>query len=195
MSHRILLIDGHPDPAAERFLHALTRSYYEGARLGGHEVRCVILSRLHFPLLRSNEEFVGDRIPSCIQECQESLLWADHLVLLYPLWLGDMPAMLKGFLEQLLRPGFALPKSFLMRRSNKPLAGRSARIIVTMSMPASVYRVYFGAHSLKALRRNVLHYCGIRPVRSCVIGSVETAGSDRRGIWLARMQELGKQAS
>ena len=41
--------------------------------------------------------------------------WAEHLVFLFPLWLGDMPAVLKGFLEQLMRPGFGRRRSRLLR--------------------------------------------------------------------------------
>src|SRR3546814_10287671 len=76
--------------------------------------------------------------------------WADHLVILYPLWLGDVPALLKGFLEQILRPGFAIDEGST-GMSAKLLTGRSARIIVTMGMPAPIYRLFFRAHSLKSL--------------------------------------------
>lgn len=190
--HRILVIDGHPDPSAERYVHALCRAYYEGARLAGHELRSIIVSELQFPLLRSNEEFRSDHIPSVIRECQEAVAWAEHIVILYPLWLGDMPALLKGFLEQVLRPMFAFPDG--PDGVGKPLAGRSARIIVTMGMPAAVYRVYFAGHSLKALVRNILRFCGIGPIRSSVIGSVESMSQARRGKWLARVQELGRRA-
>jgi putative NADPH-quinone reductase len=116
-------------------------------------------------------------------------------VFLYPLWLGDMPALMKGFLEQLLRPGFAFSQGTVSDGMRKPLAGKSARVIVTMGMPAAVYRVYFGSHSLKALERNILHFCGIRPVRASVIGSVESMGQARRGVWLARVQRLGRRGA
>ena len=192
---RILIVDGHPDAGAERYVHALCRAYYDGARKGGHEVRCVILSELQFPLLRSSEEFHSQQIPRAIRECQQSLQWADHLVLLYPLWLGDMPALMKGFLEQLLRPGFAFAEGPAPRGERTSLAGKSARVIVTMGMPAAIYRVYFGSHSLKALQRNILHFCGIRPVRASVVGSVETMGQARRGVWLARVQGFGQRAT
>jgi putative NADPH-quinone reductase len=195
MQHRrILIVDGHPDAAAGRYVHALCRAYYEGARKAGHDVRCVILSELPFPLLRSSEEFHSQQIPRAIRDCQESLQWADHLVFLYPLWLGDMPALTKGFLEQVLRPGFAFTEGTVPDGVRRPLAGKSARVVVTMGMPAAVYRVYFGSHSLRALQRNILHFCGIRPVRASVIGSVETMGQARRGVWLARMQGFGERA-
>lgn len=194
MSRRILIIDGHPDERAERYVHALTRAYRDGARLGGHEVRSVIVSELQFPLLRTGEDFQGGAPPEAIRQCQESFAWADHVVILFPLWLGSMPALLKGFLEQVLRPGFAFAAADAQRRPGKLLAGKSARIIVTMGMPAFFYRWYFRAHSLKSLERNILAFCGFRPVRASVIGMVERLGQVGRGVWLARVQKLGQRA-
>jgi putative NADPH-quinone reductase len=60
----------------------------------------------------------------------------------FPLWLASMPALLKGFFEQALRPGFALGPTEPGRMWKKLLKGRSARIVVTMGMPALVYRWY-----------------------------------------------------
>jgi putative NADPH-quinone reductase len=188
---RILLIDGHPDPLTARYLHALSRAYFEGARSRGHEVRTIIVSELEFSLLRSADDFRTGTPAPAIRACQEDLAWADHVVILFPLWLGSMPALLKGFFEQVLRPGFAFAPAANGGLPKKLLAGKSARIIVTMGMPALFYRWYFRAHSLKSLERNILGFCGIGPVRCCVVGMVE-ASAARRGNWLARVQKLGE---
>src|SRR3546814_18502072 len=87
----------------------------------------------------------------------------------------DVPALLKGFLEQILRPGFAIDEGST-GMSAKLLTGRSARIIVTMGTPAPIYRLFFRAHSLKSLDRNLLRFVGLHPVRSSIIGSVEEIG-------------------
>jgi len=119
------------------------------------------------------------------------VLWCNHLFLVYPLWLGTMPALLKGFLEQVLRPEYAFGDT--PGRMQHPLRGRSARVVVTMGMPAFVYRGFFRAHSLKSLERNILHFVGIRPVRSSVIGGIEGRASNReRG--LRAMRALGEYA-
>jgi putative NADPH-quinone reductase len=113
--------------------------------------------RLEFLLLRTQAEFETGAPPGDIRATQEAIGWAEQVVIVYPLWLGAMPALLKGFLEQALRPGFAFelkPKGLWVRR----LKGRSARIVVTMGMPAFFYRWYFGAHSLKSLQRNILPF-------------------------------------
>ena len=102
-----------------------------------------------------------------------------------------MPAILKGFLEQLFRPGFAFDNS---KPSLTPgrLKGKSARIIVTMGMPGFVYRWFFMAHSLKSLERNILRFVGIGPVRHTIIGNIEAAGNARAG--LERVKSLGLRA-
>ncbi len=195
MSKRILIIDGHPDSNADRYVHALAKAYSDGARQSGHEVRSIIVSEIDFPLLRTAADFQHGQPPEPIRQCQELLKWADHVVILFPLWLGSMPALLKGFLEQALRPGFAFGDMSGRSLPDRLLSGRSARIVVTMGMPALFYRVYFRAHSLKSLERNILRFCGFRPVRACVIGTVEGKTSAQRGECLARVQRWGMRAA
>jgi putative NADPH-quinone reductase len=193
MARRISIIQGHPDASGRRLCHALADAYAGGAEDAGHEVRRVEVAGLEFALLRTQAEFETGTAPSDIEMAQEAIAWAGHLVIVYPLWLGTMPALLKGFLEQAFRPGFAFdtrPKSW----SGRPLKGRSARIVVTMGMPALVYRWYFGAHSLKSLERNILGFCGIRPIRESLFGMVEAASDARRRKWLARLRAQGRRA-
>ena len=117
---------------------------------------------------------------------------AEHLVIVHPLWLGAMPALLKGFLEQALRPGFALDPEPGATGWGKRLTGRSARIVVTMGMPALVYRWFFRAHSLKSLERNILKFVGIKPVRETLIGMVGAMDERKAGRWLDKMRALGR---
>jgi len=191
MPKRILIVDGHPDPMAERYVHALSRAYCDGARGAGHEIRSIIVSEIEFPLLRTSAEFEAGQPPDSIRECQDSLLWADHVVILFPLWLGSMPALLKGFFEQALRPGFAFAAPEGQGLPRRLLRGKTARIIVTMGMPALFYRWYFRSHSLKSLQRNILRFCGFNPVKASIVGMVKEMGTERRGRWLQRVQELG----
>lgn len=150
-TRRILLIQGHPDPNDRHFCHALAERYRKGASSASHEIRLLNIAPLDFPLLRSKHEWEDGVLPPALAEAQASIAWAEHLVLVFPLWLGDMPALLKGFLEQVARPGFALGTAAEGGMGRKLLAGRSARVVVTMGMPALVYRWYFLAHSVKSL--------------------------------------------
>lgn len=185
----ITIIQGHPDGHARHLCHALADEYADGARSAGHSVRTIDLGKLEFPLLRTKAAFDHGGVPPELVTAQEDLAWANHVLLVYPLWLGEMPAVVKGFFEHVLRPGFAFE---LGGHGWKPkLKGKSARVLVTMGMPAAVYRWYFGAHSLKSLRRNVLSFVGIKPVRATFIGLVESASSKRKQSWLAASRKLG----
>ena len=104
---RITIIDGHPDPAEGRFIHSLADAYESGARAAGHHIRRISIARLVFPLVRTQSEWEHGVVPPDIEQAQAAITEAEHLVILYPLWLGDMPALLKAFLEQVARPTFA----------------------------------------------------------------------------------------
>ena len=191
---RILIIQGHPDEAGGHFCHALMDAYADAARTAGHEVRETLVAALHLPLVGSAAAWEAAEAPEAVRARQQDIAWAQHLVIAYPLWLGAMPAVLKGYLEQVMRPGFAVARRGEASFS-KLLKGRSARIVVTMGMPALVYRWYFGAHSLKSLERNILRFCGIGPIRESLVGMVEDGGPKRREAWLERMRALGRKAA
>jgi len=192
---RIAIIQGHPDPRAKHFCHALADAYAEGAAQSGYRVSRIEVAKLDFPLLRTRENWEAEPPPADILGAQAAIAEAEHLVILYPLWLGSMPALLKGFFEQALRPGFAIGTVQGGKRWAKLLGGRSARIVVTMGMPAFVYRWFFGAHSLKSLERNILRLCGIRPVRETLVGNVEGCGDVKRALWLSEMGALGRDGA
>jgi len=191
MAKHIAIIQGHPDLTVRHFCHALADEYAKGAEDGGHDVMRIDVATLDFPLLRTKQDFEKGRPPEAIKRAQDIVARADHLVIIYPLWLGSMPALLKGFLEQLLRPGFAFEYQKSGGMANKLLKGKSARIVVTMGMPAFVYRWIFFAHSLKSLTRNTLWFCGIGPVKSTIIGSIDGLTDRQRADWLDEMRGLG----
>ncbi len=193
MARRILVLDGHPDPRGEHFVHGLATAYRESAQSAGHEVRTVAVASLDFPLLRSPEEFQRGIAPAAIASAQSDIEWANHLAIFYPLWLGSMPALTKAFFEQALRPGFAFGPAKGRGLPQQKLKGRSARVVVTMGMPWFFYKWFYRAHSLKSFERNILHFCGIRPVRATVVGRVEDKPARERA--LAAMRRYGAKAA
>ena len=195
VTKRILLVQGHPDVATPHFCHALADAYAEGASAAGHGIERIDVAALDFPLLRSKADWDRGTVPAALAPCQQAILRAQHLVLVFPLWLGGMPALLKGFLEQVARPGFALAAPDDQGRHAKLLSGRSARAVVTMGMPSLVYRWYFRAHSLRALERNILGFVGFAPIRETLVGSVEGQSDDDRKQWLGKLAALGRRAA
>jgi putative NADPH-quinone reductase len=188
---RICIIQGHPTPGGGHFCHALAYAYADGATDAGHDVRTIAVAEMDFPLLRSKLDWDSGETPPAIASAQQTISWAEHLVVIHPLWVGMMPALLKGFVEQTFRPGFAMRPS-ATGSWTKLLTGRSARVVVTMGMPALVYRWYFGAHALKSLAQN-LALIGIRPCRHTLIGTIEGMSIDKRRTWLDHLRELGRR--
>jgi putative NADPH-quinone reductase len=191
LAKRIVLIQGHPDPDAARFCRALANSYAAGATASVHEVRQIMVAELEFPLLRTQEDFEKGAPPESIRAAQETLAWAEHWVIIYPLWLGDLPALLKGFFEQIGRPGFA----FRYRAKGFPeklMTGRSARVVVTMGMPSLLYRFFYFSHSLRSFVRNLLKFVGIGPIRTTLIGGVGNLAPEQAKVWLSTLERLGR---
>lgn len=191
----ILLLDGHPDPSDARLVHALVNAYRQGAEQARHQVQVVRLADLTFPLLRSQADYEKEEPVEAVRQVQHLMEWATHVVIFYPLWLGSMPAMLKALLEQTMRPGFAFSTRKLGRWRVKYMGDKSARIVVTMGMPALLYRWYFRAHSLRSLQRNILRFVGFRRVRSTIIGSVGSLTREQREAWLQNLNDMGQTAA
>jgi putative NADPH-quinone reductase len=195
MSKRIVILQGHPDTSTRHLLHALADEYAAAARDAGHDVRSVRIAEIDFPLLRSQHDWQHAPLPASLASAQQDIGWAEHIVLFFPLWLGDMPALVKGFLEQVARPGFAFRTDAGGNPfASKGLKGRSARVIVTMGMPALLYRWFFRAHSVKSLERNILGFVGIAPVHATLIGMAGDMKPNAAQKWKRRMAALGAAA-
>src|ERR1700680_1616959 len=93
-----------------------------------------------------------------LKSAHDAMISADHMVIIFPLWLGTLPAILKGFLERVLQPDLVEPAK--QGKFVKFLKGKSARVIITMGMRGFIYRWWFGAHALKMLTRNILAFVG-----------------------------------
>ena len=191
MRKKILIIQGHPDSSHDHLCHALAARYQQGALESGCDVKMLCIANLDFPLLRTYEDFYSNQPSPVIAQCQQEIRWANHLVIFYPLWMGSMPALLKGFFEQVFRPGFALETVDGGKKWIRLLKGKSAHIVVTMGMPAFIYRWVYGAHGLKSLERNILKFTGIGPIRESLVGRVEEC-QENRVHWLEKMYAFGK---
>ncbi len=189
----ILIIDGHPDSNSARLCHALTQAYEEGATAAGYMVELCRLADQPVSFMRSKSEFEDGDVPDYAKVGQEAILRADHIVLVFPLWLGTMPAMLKAWMEQTFRYGFAMEVH--ERGFKRLLKGKSARVIVTMGMPAFFYRLYFFAHGTGVLKRSIFGFAGIGPIRQTLIGGVDQLGDAGVRKWCKKLRTYGATAT
>jgi putative NADPH-quinone reductase len=185
MLRRVAIIQGHPDPAGNRFCHALADAYAEGAVL--HEVTRIEPAKLDFPILRRK----GISRPGTLMPARDAIIVAQHLFIIFPLWHGTMPALLKAFIEQVMRPGVALE----YRREGFPRAlltgARSSRR--DDGDAGLINRWYFRAHGVRGVERSILRFAGMKPVRETLLGMVQAVSEARRRDWLDRLKDQGKQ--
>jgi NAD(P)H dehydrogenase (quinone) len=189
---KIMIVVGHPH--TDSYCGALGEAYKRGAESGGHEATLFALGRMQFDAILREGNRREQALEPDLLEARQALMASNHLVFVFPLWCGDMPAILKGFIERVLQPNLLAIKAAGGKADWKVLKGKSARVIMTMGMPVWFYRWYFGAYALKLLRRNILRFTGVKPVRATIHGMIETVSDDRRRQWLREAEALGRQA-
>lgn len=184
---RILVIQGHPNK--ESYIAALANRYFESAKENNFEIELIHLIDLEFDLVlrmgyRSDQSLEPDLIMM-----QEKIKACDHLIIFYPMWWASMPALLKGFIDRTLMPGFAFEYSG--RLPVKLLKGRSARFVMTMDSPRWYYNILIGAPGFKMMKRAILNFCGFSPVKKTVFYNVRGSSIERRKNWLKKIGTLG----
>jgi putative NADPH-quinone reductase len=190
MRKHILVINGNPDPGPERLSSALASTYAGAAAEAGYSVAQLNLGEMDFPLLSHSADFLQAPLDPDILQARDEIRRADHLVFIYPLWLGSAPALLKAFMEQVSRAGFALTQGTGGFPKGQ-LKGKSARIMVTMGMPALAYRLLYGAHGVKAFNRSILGIAGVRPIATSYFGAIGLEKRCREALAMAT--SLGHQ--
>ena len=188
---QITVIVGHP--RAGSYCEALGEAYAKGARAAGHEVTLIKLAELDFdPILRSG--FDPQPLEPDLVNAQDAIGQARHIVWIWPLWLGFPPAILKGFAERVLTEGFAFERLAGPPYYRPLLKGRSARVIVTMQMPAWMFILMAGARAARTFSKQILNFIGIKPVRRTYLGMVDFVDDARRRKWLTEVEEMGRAA-
>ena len=189
MKKKILIIQGHPD--SESFNYAIHRSYKKGALSSGAEIKEIFVGELQFdPNLRFGYRKRTELEP-CLVDAQEKIKWCDHIVLIYPIWWGSMPAILKGFFDRVFLPGFAFKKHEGSLWWDKLLTGKTARVISTLDQPVWFYKLVNGSPSDKVIRRLTFWFCGIKPTRITNIGPLRLSTDSFRDLWLKKIEALG----
>ncbi|NNE40734.1 MAG: NAD(P)H-dependent oxidoreductase [Marinicaulis sp.] len=192
MAKQICILQGHPHDDPSHFCRALSAAYEDGAIQAGHGVDVIDLGKMEIPFLRDPADFKKEP-PAQIIEAQHIVKEADHLYVIYPLWMGSMPALVKAFFEQLSRHEFSIAESE-GGWPRKMLKGKSARVVVTMGMPAAAYKIFFGAHGVKSFEGAILGMAGFKPVKETLIGGVGGLSAKQAEKRLARMRSIGARA-
>ena len=186
----ILIINGHPDK--ESFCSHLAFAYKKAAESSGAQVNLINLCELNFdPTLHHSYNKRTELEPDLLA-AQKAITDANHIVMVYPNWWGTYPALLKGFIDRTFLPKFAFRYRENSLLWDKLLTGRSARIIVTMDTPGWYYSLFFHKPGHNSMKKNILEFCGIKPVRITSFSPMKTSDEAKRKKWIEKVENLGK---
>lgn len=187
---KIFVLLGHSH--LEGFTAELADAYENAARSAGHEVKRLNLCDLQFdPVLHKGYSEIQPLEPD-LRLVQESIRWADHLIVLYPNWWTSMPALLKGMFDRMWLPGFAFRFDKETHDVIELLKGKTARVIVVDGAHSPfMTRLNYGDYT-NEISRGILGFSGMK-VHVTTIGPSERPDPKKHDSWVAQVQELGTQ--
>ncbi|WP_298256893.1 NAD(P)H-dependent oxidoreductase [uncultured Litoreibacter sp.] len=190
---RIFILVGHP--AETSLSRSLAETYKEAAQTSGNEVRITYLHDLDFD---ADFEYGGyskhKPLEPCLTAFQGDLEWAEHFVLVTPMWWGGLPAKLKGLFDRTLLPGWAFDTR--TRKMGLPLpllTGRTARAVVTSDTPDFFFGLLYGKALLRQLKGQIFKFIGLKPVGISHFSQATSPKPEKVELWLADMRKLGTQ--
>lgn len=165
----ILIVNGHS--ARKSLSQSIADTYEAQVKAQGYSVHRIDLGLLSFdPILREGYGRIQALEPDLL-EAQKWILWADHIVWVFPVWWSTFPALLKGFIDRTFLPGFAFKYHEKDPFWDKLLTGRSTDVIYTSGTPSWVFRIFMGEPVNKVLK-GILGFSGLKPMRLLRFGGI-----------------------
>lgn len=190
LSMRILILNAHPDEGS--LCDAVATAYLEGAREKGHEIRYIALRDLRFDLVLRGGYHSTKPLEPDITLQQELIYWCEHLVIVSPNWWWSAPALLKGYIDRVFLPGFAMNYRTRFPYVVPLLKGRSARVIYTQNSPRLAGWLFRGDLFWRWISKAVLKHCGFRPVRRHTLYRAKDSTPEERAKFLTYVRLLGR---
>lgn len=189
---RISIIIGHPDP--DSFNHAIAEVSADALEENGHLVSYHDLYREGFdPILPGPEIPRGGAVDPAVESHCAEIAGADGIIIVHPNWWGQPPAILKGWVDRVMRPGIAY--EFLEADGGEGvpvglLKARSALIFNTSNTPERREMEAFGDPLDDLWKRCVFGLCGVSDVRRRTFSVVVTSTQEERRAWLMEVEDI-----
>jgi putative NADPH-quinone reductase len=187
----ISIILAHPDLGS--FNHAIAQTAVEATKANGHAVFFHDLYQEKFdPLLNSKEMAKNAILPATIKTHCEEIAKADGIVIVHPNWWGQPPAILKGWVDRVIRPGIAyeflegdsgegIPKGLL-----KP---KAALVFNTSNTETEREKNVFG-DPLETIWKNcIFGLCGVSNFHRRMFNVIVTSSEGQRKNWLDSVRQ------
>lgn len=197
MTRRILVVIG--TPLDDTLTHSLARAYAISAREAGADVRIIDLAVDPIPAhLHSRAQLRAPRtdadlpLDPDVARYLDDVRWAEHLVFVHPQWWGTAPAALKAFIDRVFLSGATFRYRENSPLSERLLAGRTARVVMTMDSPRLWNRLVYRNAAETSLTRATLGYCGVKTVGVTRFTPVRFSDDAARAGWIARVEGLAR---
>ena len=185
---KILVKNGHPGSKSHSY--DFSKAYVAGAKEGGATVKELQLKDLDFDPILHDGYKQRQALEPDLEKAQELIKWAEHVVIFSPIWWSAVPALLKGFIDRIILPGFAY-KFTGAGRWDKYLKGKTARLVLTTGGPAAYYKLFMRAPVDVSLGYGTLKFCGFRMRGSVVVGNADKLKDAKIKKWLKKINKLG----
>jgi NAD(P)H dehydrogenase (quinone) len=192
---KISVILAHPHPGS--FNHAIADEAAAMLRKSGHAVTVHDLYREQFAPLLPYDEIPRDAPldPAIARHCRE-IATADGIIFVHPDWWGMPPAILKGWIDRVLRPGVAYRFAETDSGEGIPeglLVARAALVFNTSNTPAEREQVVFGDPLERIWKDCIVSFCGVRTFRRRMFGVMVTSAEQQRKAWLSEVREITRE--
>lgn len=187
---KVLVINANPK--SNSFCKSLADQYC-AASFGKQTTKVIHIGTLVF---ESNLQEGYDQIQPLepdLVDFQEKVKWAEHIVIISPVWWGGVPAKFKGLIDRTFLPGFAF--KYIQEKSfpEKLLAGRTSELIFTLDTPVFWYKYVNGNPIYKDLKRCILGFSGIKNTSATYFGPMITSTKTQRQKWLNQIEKIAKR--
>lgn len=188
---KILIINGHPFKYS--LSSAITERYFQGANRGSNEIKVLNISELKFdPILHKGYQEIQQLEPDLIK-AQNDIAWADHLVVIFPIWWSSPPALFKGFIDRVFLPGFAFKYHPGKTFWDKLLKGRTSEIILTTDAPNWWNKWILNDPAINMIKKGVLEFSGFKVIRVTSLAEIKNQNHHSIERILNKIEKLGER--
>jgi NAD(P)H dehydrogenase (quinone) len=188
---KLSLVLAHPGPGS--FNHAIAETARQTLLRNRHTVFFHDLYAESFdPILPAREIHKGAALPPEIARHCAEIAAADGIIVVHPNWWGQPPAILKGWIDRVIRPGVAY--EFLDGDDGEGvpvglLKAKTAVVFNTSNTPPARELSAFGDPLDALWRRCIFALCGVQEFDRRMFGVIVTSTPEQRAVWLNEVAE------
>jgi putative NADPH-quinone reductase len=181
LSMNVSIILAHPNLGS--FNHAIAATAADTLRHHGHAVVLRDLCAEQFDPLMPAAEFARDaRLDAVVARHCEEVVNADGIIVVHPNWWAMPPAILKGWLDRVLRPEVAY--RFVAGNPVGLLKAKAAVVFNTSNTPAELERALYDDPLETLWKKCIFSLCGVPQIHRRLFSVVITSTSEQRAAWL-----------